>query len=427
MTQPNPARSSGARFALLYRLSQTFSSSLNLDEVLNLVMDEVISATNAERGFVMLREHDGQAPALVFRAARGMDQSTIDDPQFQVSRGVVEQVAREGQPVLTSDAQRDDRFSMRQSVLILGLRSILCVPLRIKDRILGTIYVDNRLQAGIFGPDDLELLAAIAASAAIAIENARLYQVAVDKGRMERELQVARDVQASLLPHDVPNLPGWEFAACWRPAHEVAGDFYDFIPGHAGQLSLVIADVSDKGMPAALFMALSRSIVRASVGHTESLAHGIARANELICADATGGMFVTLFCARFYPGSGDVTFVNAGHNPPLLHRRKVTSKGPLRCLSRTGMALGVLADTPLQQQTVRLEPGEFLLLYTDGVIDAMNSQSQPFGMARLQRVILEHRDAPATGIVAALEGAIHEFAGSAAQFDDIAIVIAKRL
>ncbi len=424
MTQPNPERSSGARFALLYRLSQTFNSSLDLDEVLNRVMDEVISATNAERGFVMLREEEGQ---LVFRAARGMDQSTIDDPQFQVSRGVVEQVAHEGKPVLTSDAQRDDRFSMRRSVMMLGLRSILCVPLRIKDRILGVVYVDNRLQAGIFGPDDLELLAAIASSAAIAIENARLYQVAVDKGRMERELQVAREVQASLLPHQVPELLGWEFAACWKPAREVAGDFYDFIPGHAGRLGLVIADVSDKGMPAALFMALSRSIVRASVGHTDSLAHGVARANQLICADATGGMFVTLFCAHLCPGSGEVTYVNAGHNPPLLYRRAVSPKGPLRSLSRTGMALGVLADVPLQHRTVRLAPGEFLLLYTDGVIDAMDSQGQPFGMVRLQQVILEHSDAPAAGIIAALEGAIHDFAGVTAQFDDIAIVIAKRV
>ena len=137
-------------------------------------------------------------------------------------------------------------------------------------------------------------------------------------------------------------------------------------------------------------------------------------------------MFVTLFCAHLYPGSGELTYVNAGHNPPLLYRRTVTPRGPLRSLSRTGMALGVLADVPLQHRTVRLEPGEFLLLYTDGVIDAMDSQGQPFGMARLQQVILEHSDAPAAGIVTALEGAIHDFAGVVAQFDDIAIVIAKR-
>ena len=188
---------SSDRLALLYRLSQTFNSSLDLDEVLNRVMDEVVATTQAERGFVMLCE---PGERLVFRAARGMDQKTIDEPRFQVSRSVVERVAREGQPILTSDAQVDDRFSMRDSVLILGLRSILCVPLKIKDQVLGVVYVDNRLQAGIFGQEQLGLLNAIAASAAIAIENARLYQVAIEKGRLERELQMAHDVQASLLP-----------------------------------------------------------------------------------------------------------------------------------------------------------------------------------------------------------------------------------
>ena len=173
MTAANSSQLSSDRLALLYRLSHTFNSSLDLDEVLNRVMDEVIAATRAERGFVMLREAD---EGLVFRVARGMDQETIEDPQFQVSRSVVERVAHEGRAILTSDAQSDDRFSMRQSVMMLGLRSILCVPLQIKDQILGVVYVDNRLQAGIFTQDHRDLLTAIASSAAIAIENARLYQ-----------------------------------------------------------------------------------------------------------------------------------------------------------------------------------------------------------------------------------------------------------
>ncbi|NIO68862.1 MAG: GAF domain-containing protein, partial [Anaerolineae bacterium] len=238
MTITNPSQPSSDRLALLYRLSQTFNSSLDLDEVLNRVMDEVIAATRAERGFVMLREADGR---LIFRVARGMDRETIDDPQFQISRSVVERVAREGQPILTSDAQRDARFSMRQSVQSLGLRSILCVPLKIKEEVSGVVYVDNRLKIGIFTQADLELLSAIASSAAIAIENARLYQVAVEKGRMERELQVAREVQASLLPRETPQVPGWEFVARWQPAREVAGDYYDFIPLDGEQLGLVIA------------------------------------------------------------------------------------------------------------------------------------------------------------------------------------------
>jgi len=421
MTITNPSQASGDRLALLYRLSQTFNSSLDLDEVLNRVMDEVIVATRAERGFVMLREADGR---LVFRVARGMDQETIDDPQFQVSRGVVEQVAHQGQPILTSDAQSDDRFSMRRSVKVLGLRSILCVPLKIKDKVSGVVYVDNRLKVGIFTQADLELLTAIASSAAIAIENARLYQVALEKGRMERELQMAREVQASLLPRETPHITGWEFAARWQPAREVAGDFYDFIPLDGGQLGLVIADVSDKGMPAALFMALTRSIVRASMDRAPSPVDGIAHANRLICADSTGGMFVTLFYALLNPATDEITYVNAGHNPPLLYR---ANEDQLTQLARTGMVLGVVEDAPFEQHALHLNPGDFILLYTDGVTDATDAHLQDFGMERLQRVVLDHRHEPVADVVAALEQAIGDFAGSTAPFDDVAMVVIKCL
>ena len=262
MTGAEPPDSSTVRLALLVRLAQAFNSSLDLDQVLGRVMDEVIAAVHAERGFVMLHEAGGQ---LVFRVARGIDQRTIEDPSFQISRGVLAQVAAEGRPVLTSDAQHDDRFSMRQSIVSLGLRSILCVPLVVRDQVTGVIYVDNRLHAGIFTPADLELLTAIASSAAIAIENARLYQAAVETGRLERELQMARELQAGLIPHETPHAPGWEFVARWQPARQVAGDFYDFIPAAGDHIGIVVADVADKGMAAAIFMALTRSTVRASL------------------------------------------------------------------------------------------------------------------------------------------------------------------
>ncbi len=421
----NSTQSLTDRLALLYSLSQTFNSTLDLDEVLNRVMDEVIAATRAERGFVMLYGASGD---LVFRVARGMDQRTIDEPQFQVSRGVVERVARDGQPILTSDAQLDDRFSMRHSVLDLGLRSLLCVPLKVHDRSLGVVYVDNRLRAGLFVQDDLELLSAIASSAAIAIENARLYGLAVEQGRLERELQMAREVQASLLPHETPRLPGWEFAARWQPARQVAGDYYDFVPLARGQLGVVIADVSDKGMPAALFMALSRSIVRASLSGAPSPAEGIAHANRLLCDDATGGMFVTLFCAQLEPEKGELTYTNAGHLPPLLCRPGARAEGDvLTALWPTGTALGIVDNLPFEQHTLRLDPGDVIVLYTDGVPDATDAQSDRLGMDRLRQVILDHQFASAADMLTALEKAIDEFTGSTAQFDDIAIVIAKRV
>ena len=408
------------RLALVYQLSKTFNSSLNLEDVLNSVMDEVISATHAERGFVVLRADGGQ---LEFRAARGVDQATIGQPEFQISRGVMEQVARDGEGVLTSDAQQDERFMSRQSVMSLGLRSILCAPLRVKEKVLGAVYVDNRLHAVIFMPADLELLIAIAASAASAIENARLYQVAVDKGRMERELSMARRVQTGLIPETIPELAGWEFAASWLPAREVAGDFYDFIPRDGRDLGLVIADVTDKGMGAALFMALTRSMVRASLEGESTAAEAITKANRLICANSSTAMPVTLFYGRVTPSGGELIYVNAGHNPPLLYRS--TSRS-FEELGRTGLVLGVDASIKLDQHSATLEPGDCLVLYTDGVTDALNATMQPFGEQRLRSTIEASASGSAQVIALSLLQALQEFIGGADPFDDITLLVAKR-
>ena len=421
MTTSDSTQLPSHRLSLLYRLSQAFSSSLDLDDVLNRVMDEVIAATRAERGFLMLHDEQGE---LVFRVARGMDHQTVEAPEFEVSRGVVELAAREGQPQLTSDAQSDDWLGGRESVMSLGLRSVLCVPLQLKGTILGVVYVDNRLQAGIFTQDDLELLNAIASSAAIAIENARLYQVAVDKGRMERELQVAREVQAALIPRQTPKIEGWEFAARWTPAREVSGDFYDFV-SKGQELGIVIADVSDKGMPAALFMALSRSFVRASVTSTSVPADAIDHANQLICADSTDGMFVTLFYAQLDPTTGQMVYVNAGHNPPLLYRAK---QEKLIKLTRTGMALGVFDGfVDISQSEAHMDLGDFLLLYTDGVTEAMDMDKREFGEERLRRILLNTRQASAERMAEALEEAVTNFTGAASPSDDITYLIVKRV
>jgi sigma-B regulation protein RsbU (phosphoserine phosphatase) len=421
MAKPGFKTLSSERLTLLYSVSQTFNSSLDLDEVLNIVMDEVIKATNSERGFVMLRDAEDE---LDFRAARGIDHTTVDDPEFQISRGVVEEVAKDGQPILTSDAQLDERFSGRQSVINLGLRSIMCAPLRVKQVLLGAIYVDNSLQAGIFTEDDLDLLAAIASSAATAIENARLYKVAIEKGRMERELQIAHRVQSSLIPQEIPQVSGWDFSARWIPAREVAGDFYDFIDGDEGKLGLVIADVVDKGMPAALFMAFSRSTLRNNVLRVPTPKDGIAEVNNLICADSVYGMFITLVYCLIEPDSGEVIYVNAGHNPPLLYR---SDKNELINLSRTGIPLGVTEETSFDQETATLKSGDFILFYTDGVCDAVNSQGEEFGMERVRRVLLDNSRGSAEEILAALEQASIDFTGATAPFDDITMLIAKSM
>lgn len=425
MTLPS-ARPSEDRLALLYRVTQAFNSSLELEAVLNAVIDEVIAATRAERGFVMLRGPDGQ---LTARTARGLDQRTLSAPEFQVSRGIVERVAREGRPLLASDARSDDWLKNRASVMALGLRAILCVPLQLKDQISGVVYVDSRLQAGIFTPADLDLLTAIAASAAVAIENARLYQVAVEKGRLERELQVAREVQTRLLPATVPPLPGWDIAAHWQPAREVAGDYYDFVPvppapgEAAGGLGLVAADVTDKGMPAALFMALTRSTVRASLAAAADPAEALGQANRLLCADSVNSMFVTLAYVRLAPAAPEVLCLSAGHNPVLIYR---AGSGQMEQLWRTGLPLGVDPAERFGQHSVQLAVGDVLLLYTDGLTDALNPAGEEFGLARAQAILADHAGLPAAEIVATLERRLTDFADGAIPLDDVTLVVARR-
>lgn len=408
------------RLSLLYRISQTLTSSLDLDEVLNTVLDEVIAATRAERAFLVLVDSNG---TQTFRAARGLEQSTIDDPRNQVSLGVIDRVLHEGRPLLTSNAQSEDWLSERKSVMVLGLRSVLCVPLQNKNVTSGIIYVDNRVQSGIFTSDDLDLLNSIAASATVAIENARLYQVAIEKGRLERELQLAHEVQLNLLPVDLPQYPGWEFSARWDPAYEVAGDFYDLQTTDEDQVCAVVADVSDKGMAAALYMALSRTIIRASVLHAEKLSEGIRQANRLICQDSRSGMFVTLFYGQLNPRTGQFTYVNGGHNPPIHYSAK-TDK--LTRMTRTGMALGVEIDTEYDQQTIKIEPGDFVLLYTDGVTEAFDPQNLPFGEKRLEELLLENSHSSAKELVDHIVESVKQFIGRDQPSDDLTIVVLSR-
>ncbi len=238
-------------------------------------------------------------------------------------------------------------------------------------------------------------------------------------------MQVAHEVQASLLPHQTPEIDGWEFAARWRPAREVAGDYYDFFLCPNGRQGLVMADVSGKGMPAALFMALTRSTVRASLGQTPMPVDGVKHANRVLSEDSTDAMFVTLFYGRLDPETGEMVYVNAGHNPPLLCRSG--ESGPPERLRPTGMALGILPDAALEQRRVHLQPGDFVVLYTDGVTEAIDAQGQQFGMARLARVLEGQAGRTAAEVLVAIEDALDAFTGTTPQSDDIAILIVRRL
>jgi sigma-B regulation protein RsbU (phosphoserine phosphatase) len=285
------------------------------------------------------------------------------------------------------------------------------------------MLVDHPALGGQIDQRRLNILSGIAHQTALALENARLLAEATDAQRLERELEVARGIQASFLPDTFPTVPGWEVAAFYRAARQVGGDFYDFFPIDDHRWALVVADVADKGVPAALFMALSRTLLRAVGSNRHSPAETLARVNELLLRDTHTELFVTVWYGLWDASTGEIRFSSAGHNPPLI----VRADGRTEQLTARGIALGVLPDIKLQENQVTLNPGDLLVAYTDGVTEAIRWDKTAFGVSGLQATAanLHHRPAPeiAQGVLSALD----TFVGSEAQFDDLTLIALKHL
>ena len=304
-----------------------------------------------------------------------------------------------------------------------GMASALALPLRAQGDVLGIMLVDHVGQPREFSQQRIALLEGIANQAALAIENVRLYRESLENERTAQELRVARQIQTSLLPEACPQPPGWSIAATSRPARQVGGDFYDFISLSRHRLGLVIADVSDKGVPAALFMALSRSVMRAVAAEGRSPAVTLGRVNDLLLADSRSGMFVTMFYGILDTQSGCLTYSLGGHNPPYWSRPR---SGKLVRLVLRGIALGVVEHPTIEEGQVVLAPGDSLVLYTDGVTESLDAAEREFGEERLQRAIGAAGVCPASALAEAINCAVQSFAGNAPQHDDYTLVVVAR-
>lgn len=257
-------------------------------------------------------------------------------------------------------------------------------------------------------------------------QNQLLRIAKLEQERTAQELHLAHDIQVSFLPERCPSLPGWQISADWHAAREVGGDFYDFIPLDEQRLGLVIADVSDKGMPAALFMSLCRTLVRASAAQTHSPAAVLQRVNELILSESRSEMLLTAFYGVLDWRSGLFTYANAGHPPPILWCHACRTKPPLVTLTAKGIILGVLPEIELEERQVTLTPGDILILYTDGVTEPINPAGEEFGEERLAEIIANRSAQPCSDIVHHIHAAVWDFAGQQAQFDDYTLVGIKR-
>jgi sigma-B regulation protein RsbU (phosphoserine phosphatase) len=268
------------------------------------------------------------------------------------------------------------------------------------------------------------ILNGIAQQAATAVVNNHLYREAAERDRLQQELNVAHEIQISLIPHGSPDIPGCTVASLWQGARQVSGDFYDFIPLHDGRWGIVIADVADKGFPAALFMAVSRTILRTIATNRTRTdpADVLMRVNEIIHQDTQSDLFVTVFYAIWNPKNNSLTYANGGHNPPLL----LQARGKSRPLPGSGIALGVLPEISIESHSVRLRPNDTLIFYTDGVTEAVNEDYDEFGLARLELAALGAQTGDASIILEAITRSIHEHTGATPQYDDITMVVMKR-
>jgi phosphoserine phosphatase RsbU/P len=411
--------------AVISRVSVTLLSPQSLDETLSQVLDCVFQAIPADRGYVMLLEppegKKNAPPELVCKTQKTRAGSAASH-EVSLSRSITEQVLNQGKATLTSDAQHDPRFQANQSIMLGGVRSIMAVPLAIEGRVLGMIYVDSPLHTNRFTKRDLELLTLIAGVAAIRIENVRLLDVQAEQKRLANELAVASEIQLRLHPAAPPNINGYDLMGVSFPCYEVGGDYFDFIEKRDGRIVVTLGDVSGKGTGAALLMSSIHAAVRAQCTTRLSPSEIVTEINQYIYDNTPSNRYVTLFYSELDPRTHQLTYINGGHNSPLL----VRASGEVTGLDIGGFPVGITPFGDYHEGLVQLEPGDVLVIYSDGVTESQNEAGEEFGEARLIEIVQRNRGRTAAGLRDRIDEALQKFVGKAKSVDDLTLVILKR-
>jgi serine phosphatase RsbU (regulator of sigma subunit) len=394
---------------LLYRIGETLGACLNPEAIPGLQLTEAQGVIQSDVSAVLLPASD-DAVQLAVRAHLG-DARYLND-MLRVAQELIERVQRTGRPdILTAH----DRIG-----------TVLCAPLKAQERVLGVVVLGRLEGAPMFTASDEKLMLALAGQAGIGLERARLHQEEIARQRLEEELSIGRKIQLSLLPERLPSLRGWEFAVEYQAARQVGGDFYDFFeaPGETPRLGMVIADVTDKGVPAALMMAHSRAIIRAESMSGRNPAQVLERTNQLLVQENRSSLYLTAFYATLDIEQGELVYANGGHNPTFWLQAQ---SGECRELLSRSFLLGAFPGIRLEERRIEIARGDVLLFYTDGVTEAQNIDSKLFGEENLQAILQTHRHAGAAQIARAITDAVQSFRGPAQQSDDFTFFVIKRL
>ncbi|HSB09597.1 MAG TPA: SpoIIE family protein phosphatase [Blastocatellia bacterium] len=390
-----------------------------LEDTLKMTIDIVFQAIPAERGFLFLKEGDD----LSCKIARGASEAALPAAsQVQLSRSITNKVLSEGASVLTSDAMHDPRFQSQHSVVLSQIRSVMAVPLASGEETFGMIYVDNPFN-NRFQEEDLKVLTTIASVASIKIENERLLEERLEKRRMEEELKVASEIQMRLQPFAPPKLDGWDMTGVSFPCREIGGDYYDFIYRKRDKRLLVaVGDVSGKGTGAAILMSSLHAAVRAQSQARSTISELMGEINQYIFENSPPNKFLTLFYGELDPETGTLVYSNGGHNAPMLVRHS----GEVERLDKGGLPIGMMQGVAYQEATVAFEPGDVLVIYSDGITESINERDEEFDEERLVEVVRNNLGRSASGIRDRIDEALSRFVGTTAPVDDMTLMIIKR-
>jgi len=430
-------REKQAVYAFLSSIGEKMGNQLDLDGTLEAIVSFLVEMTQAQGGAAFLFDKDrktlrarvlvGLFPPLqktfdyALTKVRFLHQKIKKEP-VPLGQGIIGETAASGEPVLIADARSDPRVPQTPG---LEIRSVIATPLVVSNRVEGVFALVNREGDEPFTDDDLKALCALADQASVTIQMAKMYDAMAEKQRIEQELRIAQDFQRMLLPKECPEIPGIEIAAASRPALEVGGDFYDFFWLGPDRLGIVIADVSGKGVPGAFIMSMVRSIVRAESLHAASPQAVLERVNRAVLADTRENVFITMIYAILDLSRKCLTFARAGHEPLVSLSR---ADGGMRLLAPEGIALGLVDErvfSTIREQEVPLHDGDVAVLYTDGVIEAMNPEGEEYGQEHFLEMLRSCAEKPARQMVRDIVGDIRKFASGGSQSDDITLVVMK--
>lgn len=398
----------------LIRAGRELSEHRPLAELFQVIMDLSMEAVMAGRGVLMTVE--GSGGELCVQAARGEG--------FKISNTVRDRILKNKESLLVRDAQLDQTLKSQMSIVEGRVRSMMAVPLQTNDRVIGLIYLDQPHQlVREFSREDLNLLTVMANVAAIRIEHVRLNEVEEAERAMAKDMQQAALIQNSLLPGKAPVVPGLDIAGKTTACRTVGGDYYDFLQFPDGRVGLLVGDVAGKGMPASLMMSSLHARVHVLFEDGDDLAQKVTRLNKSTCQNCPDNRFITFFMTVADPATGELVYASAGHNPPLLVRKA----GGFDTLKGGGMILGILPKAAYSEFREKMQPGDVLILYTDGVTEAPDPSGDEFGEDRLAALVASMLDRPAAEIVEAIHTAVAEYTQGAPAADDITVVAVRRV